>query len=74
MLHPQLNRKDNNMFSLFRVVFLVRRANCFELLVPRFAKHKAMLPTEIPNLPTLLLALQGTDVQLKDTVRNHDSH
>eukprot|EP00957_Ditylum_brightwellii_P093424 7114607-Ditylum_brightwellii.AAC.1 len=32
-----------------------------------------MLPTEIPNLPLPLLGLQGTDVQLKDIVRNHDS-
>ena len=74
MLHPQFNREDNTMFYPLRVIFLVRRANCFELLVPRSVKHKAMLPSEIPNLPLSLLGLQGTDVQLKDTARNHDSH
>ena len=74
MLQPQFNTEDNTMFYPLRVIFLVRRANCFELLVPRFVKHKAMLPSEIPNLPLSLLGLQGTDVQLKDTARNHDSH
>eukprot|EP00957_Ditylum_brightwellii_P200968 15319493-Ditylum_brightwellii.AAC.1 len=33
-----------------------------------------MSPSDIPNLPLSLLGLQGIDVKLKDTVRNHDSH
>eukprot|EP00957_Ditylum_brightwellii_P195560 14901294-Ditylum_brightwellii.AAC.1 len=74
MLHPQFNRDDNNMFCPLRDIFLVSRANCFELLVPRFQTHKAMTPSDIPNLPLSLLGLQQTDVKLKETVRNHDSH
>eukprot|EP00957_Ditylum_brightwellii_P008766 664670-Ditylum_brightwellii.AAC.1 len=74
MLHPQFNREGNNMFYPLCVIFLVRRANWFEWLVPSFLTIKAMTPSDIPNLPLSLLGLQGADVQLKDTVRNHDSH
>ena len=72
MLKPNMHDKHNTTFHPLRVVFLVRKAHSFDVLIPRHSENKALKPDEIPNLPLSLLGLQESDVQLKEKVRNHD--